>query len=241
MEFLIPSFFAGTLTVLAPCVLALLPVILGGTVGTRNPLRPLVIAVSLSISVIIFTLLLKATTAFIGVPEQALRYISGGLIGLFGLFMVFPSIWDRLSFKLKLYKSETLLHKSGQKKGLGGAVLLGASLGPVFSTCSPTYALILGIVLPQSFTVGLTNIIVYSVGLMIPLLLIGYGGQKIASKFKGASNPKGWLKRSLGVLLLVTGILIFTSYDKVLEAYILESGYLGPIGIEQSFLDKMGN
>lgn len=241
MEFLIPSFFAGMLTILAPCVLAVLPIILGGTLGERNPWRPLVIGLSLSVSVIIFTLLLKATTFFIGVPEQMLRYLSGALIAIFGFFMIFPGIWDKLAFKLKLYKSDSLLHKSGQKQGLTGAILLGASLGPVFSTCSPTYSLILGIVLPQNFLIGLINIIVYASGLLLLLLIIGYGGQRITTKFKGASNPKGWFKRTIGVLLLITGILISFSLDKKVTSYILDLGYRGPIDIEQSILEKMSD
>ena len=76
---------------------------------------------------------------------------------------------------------------------------------------------------------------------MLLLIIIGYGGQKISSKFKGASNPKGLLKRTLGVLLIVTGILIFTGYDKKIETYIIQNGYLGPINIEQSLLENYNN
>lgn len=239
MEFLVPSFLAGILTVLAPCVMALLPVILGGTLGSKNPLRPLVITLSLGVSVILFTLALKATTALIGIPQDVWKWISGGLIILFGLAMLFPNGWNKLAFKLKLYKSENLVHKSGEKKGLLGAVLLGASLGPVFTTCSPTYALILAVVLPQNFTIGLINLFVYAIGLMIPLLIVGYGGQRLTRKLKWAVNPNGLFKKGLGVLLIIVGIAIFTGYDKKLEAKILQSGYLGPIEIENMLIEDL--
>ena len=238
MDLLIVSFIAGLLTVIAPCALAILPVILGGSLGENNPWRPVIITVSLGISVLVFSLLLKATTALLGVPTEVWQTISGGLILVFGLITIFPSIWNTIAFKLKLYKSEEAI-ANNQDKSVKGLIFLGAALGPVFSSCSPTYAVILAVVLPQSFATGFLNLTVYSIGLMIPLLLIGYGGQKVAQKFRFAANPNGWFKKILGIMLIVIGLLVLTGYDKVLEAKILDSGYLGPIGIEQSLLDKV--
>lgn len=236
MEFFLPSFLAGLLTVLAPCVLSLLPAILGGTLGEQNPWRPLIITLSLGISVLIFTLLLKATTTLIMIPQEFWRYFSGTLIIFFAITMIFPNLWNTIAFKLKFYKSEQFLSKNSEKKGLKGAALLGASLGPVFTTCSPTYTVILAIVLPQNFFLGLTNLLFYTLGLTLILLIIGYGGQRITSKFRGLSNPKGLFKKILGIILLATGILIFTGYDKVVEQKILDAGYLGPIEFEQKLL-----
>jgi len=239
MEFLIPAFLAGVLTMLAPCTITLLPVIIGGTVGEKNKWRPIVITLSLGVSIILFSLLLKGSTILIGIPNYVWRYISGGLIVLFGITLVFPSLWDTLAFKLKLYKSEGLIEKSNKQGGLKGSILLGASLGPVFTTCSPTFTLILAIILPQSFSIGAINIIAFALGLMIPLTLIGYGGQAIAAKFRPAANPRGWVKKTLGILLLLTGLAIFTGFDKTIESYILDTGYLGPIEIEQSLLESV--
>lgn len=237
MEFLLVSFLAGLLTVLAPCVLALLPVILGGSLGQKNPWRPVVIAASLGVSVIVFTLLLKATTALFGIPDLVWKMISGGLVLAFGLTMLFPSLWDWVNVKLGLYKSEKLVEKSGKKDGLWGALLLGASLGPVFTTCSPTYAVILAVVLPRSFVEGFANLVAYAIGLSLLLLVIGYGGQVVTKKLRFAANPRGWFKRGLGVLLILTALAVLTSYDKKLEAEILKAGYLGPIQLEQQLLD----
>ena len=73
MEIAIPAFIAGMLTILAPCVLPLLPVIIGGTVtGNRHRLTPIVITMSLAVSVIIFTLLIRASTLLIDIPPVRL-------------------------------------------------------------------------------------------------------------------------------------------------------------------------
>jgi len=237
MELLIPSFLAGLLTVLAPCVIAVLPVILGGTLGQKNKWRPLVIALSLGVSVFLFTILLQATTFFIDIPRWVWRWISGTIITLFGLIMVLPVIWEKISFKLGLYKTKGLIQKSNEQGGLKGAVLLGAALGPIFTTCSPTYAVLLAIVLPQSFAIGVLNLLAYMVGLILLLLIIGYGGQKITARFKWAANPSGWFKRILGVILVLVGIAVFTGFDKTIQRKVLEAGYFGPIRLEQSLLE----
>ncbi|PIQ78222.1 cytochrome C biogenesis protein [Candidatus Peregrinibacteria bacterium CG11_big_fil_rev_8_21_14_0_20_46_8] len=241
MELFIPSFLAGVLTVLAPCVLSLLPVIIGGSVGEKNALRPLIIVLSLGVSVIIFTLLLKATTALIGIPQEFWKFVSGGLITIIGLIMLFPDQWTQIAFKLKLYKSDKLMTKSSQTSGTTGAILLGASLGPVFTTCSPTYLLILAIVLPKSLGLTVINLAIYAIGMSIPLLAIGYGGRKIASKFRGTSNPKGWFKRSLAILLIITGIAVITGFDKKIESALIERGYVGAFELEQSISNSIND
>ncbi len=71
MALLLIAFVAGLLTVLAPCTLPLLPVIIGGSVsGESNFKRACIIAVSLGVSVFVFTLLLKVSTLFINIPQS---------------------------------------------------------------------------------------------------------------------------------------------------------------------------
>lgn len=225
MEHLIPSFLAGVLTVLAPCTVTLLPVMLSSSLGERNLWKPLAVAVSLGISVFIFTLLLKAGTDYVDIDQKVLGLVSGLLILFLGLTMVFPSIWDTIQVKLGLYKTEALLQKANTKGGtLVGAMLLGVALGPVFSTCSPTYFYIVGSILPIDFWTGALNLAVYALGLVIVLLAIGYGGRAVVQKLKFAANPRGWFKRTLGVLLVVVGFLFVTGLDKSLESFILDVG-----------------
>jgi len=238
MGFIVVSFFAGVLTILAPCILSLLPIILGGTLTEKNPLRPLIIASSLGLSVLIFTLLLKATTLFIEIPDIFWQAVSGILVIFFGFSMLFPVVWEKVGFALGLYKAEGLLAKTKQTESFGSSVLLGAAMGPVFTTCSPTYLLIVATVLPAGFVTGLINLIAFIVGLMLMLLLVGYGGRAIVLKFRFAANPNGWFKRTLGAFLILTGILIITGFNKTLEGLILDTGYNGPIQIEKSLMES---
>lgn len=83
MLLLIISFFAWVLTILAPCALPLLPIILAWSVEENNKKWPYIIIVSLAISMIVFSILLKATTFFIWVPQSFWAMFSGGLIFCF--------------------------------------------------------------------------------------------------------------------------------------------------------------
>ena len=88
MILLIISFLAGVLTALAPCILPLLPVIVGGSLeaagdsGSRR--RMYTIVASLGASVVLFTLLLKASTALIGIPPYVWTWLSGSIVGFLG-------------------------------------------------------------------------------------------------------------------------------------------------------------
>src|SRR3989338_417182 len=82
MLLLLISFIAGILTVLAPCILPLLPVIIGHSITDTTPSRRglFVVVASLGISVILFTLLLKASSLLIDIPQDFWKWISGGVI-----------------------------------------------------------------------------------------------------------------------------------------------------------------
>lgn len=237
MEVVIVSFVAGALTILAPCILPLLPIVVGGSVTDGRDLRrPFIIAGSLMTSVILFTLLFKASTLFLGIPQYVWQYIAGGLIVLLGLAMVFPKLWEPVGNRLNI-ASNKALGKAGQKKGIGGAILLGGALGPVFNSCSPTYAFILAVVLPTSLGVGLTSIVAYAIGLGMMLLLIGLLGQRLIAKLGWAANPKGWFRRLLGVVFILVGVFVATGLDRDLQSYIIQRGWYDPLSsFERSLL-----
>jgi len=234
--FLFISLLAGLLTVLAPCVLPLLPVIIGGSVaGSFSTRRAGTIAISLSASIFIFTLLLKATTTLIDVPQLFWQIFSGGLLLLFGIATLFPSFWERVPGVNLLYrKSNQALGVGYQKKGLWGDIIVGAALGPVFSSCSPTYFVILAAVLPAHFGTGVLYLAVYCVGLCFSLFVVALLGQNIATRLGWASTNK-WFGRIVGCLFIVVGVGILFGLDKTIEAALPQSAF-GEVGLEQQLL-----
>ena len=238
MILLLVSFLAGLLTVLAPCVLPLLPVIVGGSVaGGKSVRRAITVTVSLAVSVILFTLLIKASTLLIGIPSEFWKVFSGGIIIVFGLISLFPSLWERIPFLSKVIIGSNQAVASGYKKqNVWGDVIVGASLGPVFSTCSPTYFLVLAAVLPENFALGVIYLIAYSFGLSLALLLVAFVGQKILDKAGIIANPRGRFKKILGVIFILVGIAIITGADKTVQVKILDAGFFDVTNVEQKLL-----
>lgn len=240
MAFLIISFIAGVLTVLAPCILPLLPVVIGSSATGRSKWTPYIVVGSLALSIILFTYLLKASTAFIMIPQEFWTYLSGGILILFGITLLFPSVWERIPGLSKIsVGSNKLLGQGIKKQSFWGDVLVGAALGPVFSTCSPTYFVILASVLPASFALGTLYLLSYTLGLSLVLLMLALLGEKLAERLSGFADPKGWLKRSLGILFVVLGLMIATGFEKKLEVGILESGFFDITKLEHVLLEKV--
>jgi len=226
LSFLALSFGAGVLTVLAPCILPLLPVIIGSSASGRSKATPYIVIASLAASILVFTYLLKASTLLIDIPSSFWAYFSGSILLLIGFTFAFPTLWSKVPGMSKLSTSGNAVVGSGySKKSIWGDVTIGAALGPVFSSCSPTYFLILAAVLPASFLLGTVYLLTYIAGLSFILLLIALLGQRFVGNITWAADPHGWFKRGLGVIFLLVGLAIFTGLDKQFEAFILDTGF----------------
>lgn len=237
LTFLLVSFVAGMLTVLAPCILPVLPVVIGSSALGKSRWTPYVVVASLSLSVIAFTFLLKVSSAFITVPPEVWADISGGIFVLFGLTLLFPTLWDKVPGLARAsLSSSKLLGVGYQKKSLFGDIIVGAALGPIFSTCSPTYFLILASVLPASIALGTLYIVAYVVGLAAVLLPLALLGDRLASKLSVLANPRSWFKWILGFLFVLLGLLIMFGIEKKIETAILNTGYLDITKVERLLL-----
>lgn len=240
MTLLLLSFIAGALTILAPCVLPMLPVIIGSSAGNKNWRKPLVVIGSLALSILLFTYLLRASTILIDIPPAFWSWFSGGIIIAVGLFFLFPQIWERLSL---VNSANVTAHKalgSGHARDdFRGDILVGAALGPVFSSCSPTYFLILATVLPVDFLTGTMYLLAYIVGLIFILGMIVLLGQRFTRHLTWMADSRGWFKRSLGVVFILVGVFIISGLDKKLQSWVLDSGYFDISRFEQSLLDSV--
>ena len=199
------------------------------------------VILSLGLSVFLFTLILKVSSVFVNIPEDFWKYLSGGIILIFGLVTLFPELWENLSFTTKVNRESNKVLMSGyQKNSILGDIIVGASLGPIFSACSPTYFVILATVLPVSPALGMFYLFTYILGLCLALLIVAVLGQKIMLKLNIVSDSHGWFKRTLGVIFILVGIGILSGYDKELQISLLDAGFFDVTKVEQNLLDKNG-
>lgn len=239
---IILSYVAGLLTVLAPCVLPMLPIIIGGSLsGDRHDKwRPYIITASLVVSLILFTLLLKVSTVFIGIDPNFWAIISGFLIIILGVFMLFPNLWATIIGKLGIeHTSQKMLGKAYKNNNkIMSAILIGAALGPVFSSCNPTYVWVIATVLPANGLLGFVYLLAYCLGVATILLAIALLGRKIITKISWASDPKGWFQRIIATLFIIVGIFLATGLDRQLQTYLVEKDFLNLTQLENKFLPK---
>jgi cytochrome c biogenesis protein CcdA len=242
MIIILTSFFAGILSVLAPCVLPMIPILLWGWIiwDKRKPLR---IIWSAMICIFVFTYLLKISTAFIDIDPSTWTWISWSIIGLYGLVLIFPELWDRAVVTLRNIR---LLRRSAPRNDeisptprndAVGDILLWASLWPIFATCSPTYALLLGTVLPVSTSLAVSGILAYMIGFGGFLYILTLWWRQIIKKFYNISDNNSRFKKTLWIVLVVLWICIATGYIKTIEANLI-SCVSDSSAVEQSLLEK---
>lgn len=242
---LLGAFVAGVLTTLAPCVLPVLPVILGGSVLTpqqsvvaggvavvtrsRQTQRALIITASLGASILLFTLLLKATSALIGIPTDVWQWISGGLLIALGIVGVWPALWERASVRLGLQSGAAGRLNAANNSG---PVLVGAALGPVFTSCSPLYGYVIVTVLPAQPARGMVLLLTYIAGLCATLLVIALAGQSAVRRLKWAADPHGWLRRGIGIVFIAIGVLVATGLMRDLETWLIVNAPIAPWNLD---------
>lgn len=227
------ALLAGALTTLAPCALSLLPVVVGGSLagasGAAGVRRALLVTLSLGVSVFVFTLALKATTALIDIPPTVWQVVSGGLLVLLGIVQAVPEVWDRVSMATGLSSGSARgLSAAHRRGGTVGAVLTGAALGPVFTSCSPLYGYVVVTVLPAETGRGLALLTSYVLGLVAVLLAVAVGGQRAIGRMRWAADPHSAFRRGLGVLFVVVGVLVATGLMQDLETWVLVNSPVAP-------------
>jgi len=126
------AFMAGVITILSPCILPLLPIILSGTVGEGKQ-RPLGIVAGFIASFTFFTLALTTIVKATGLPSDLLRNIAVIMIVVFGISLLLPQtqlFLEKLFSKLSNYAP-----RANNASGFRGGFVLGLSLGLVWAPC----------------------------------------------------------------------------------------------------------
>lgn len=212
------AFLSGIITILSPCILPVLPIILSGTVGGKR--KPIGIVIGFIASFTIFTLTLSAIVQALSISPKILRYVAIGIIITFGIVLLIPKI----QYYFELLVSRLIKVKQREKrKGLLGGILIGTSLGLIWTPCvGPIMASVITLAISQELDGGAIVItIAYSLGTAIPMLAIMIGSRKLLSKFPKLLTNSGKLQRFFGVVMILIGISIGFGIDRKFQSFIL--------------------
>lgn len=218
------AFISGLVTILAPCIWPLLPIILSSSVAGGDHRRPLGITLGIMLSFATFTLAISTLVRLFHFDPNVLRLFAVVIIGFLGISMIIPAL-SRLT-ELCVSRLSGKFGRTGQsqKSGIVPGFITGFSLGIVWSPCAgPILAAIATLAATSQITLNLILItVVYVTGVGIPLFAFAYGGQRIFTRTRFVSAYTGRIQQVFGVLMVLTAIAIYTNYDKVLQVKLLD-------------------
>jgi cytochrome c biogenesis protein CcdA/thiol-disulfide isomerase/thioredoxin len=224
MILLIFAFLAGIVTILSPCILPILPIVLSGTVSGDKK-RPYGIILGFILSFTFFTLFLTTIVRLTGIPTNTLRIIAGIVLMLFGLSLLVPAFQtyiEKLFTKLSVFAP-----KANPHAGFWGGFVIGLTIGVVWTPCvGPILASVIALaatsqVTATTFLITLT----YSIGTAIPMFLIMYGGRNLLKKAPWLTQNTPAIQKAFGILMIIFSLAIFTNVDLQLEAYLASTPY----------------
>lgn len=214
------SFLAGVVTILSPCILPILPVVLSGSL-TGDKWRPYGVVAGFIASFTFFTLFLSLIVKATGISADVLRLFSVVVIALFGISLVISKgqeIIEKLFNKLAGF-----IPSQGQRHGFWGGIAIGISVGLIWTPCvGPILASIISLALTGSVNSGAVVItLAYALGTAIPMLAIIQGGRALLNRVPYLLQNTAKIQKAFGVVMIVVAIGILFNIDRKFQSFIL--------------------
>jgi cytochrome c biogenesis protein CcdA/thiol-disulfide isomerase/thioredoxin len=211
------GFIAGAATAISPCALPVLPVVFAaGATGGRK--RPLGIATGLALSFTFATVLLVYLISAFGLPDSIIRYFAIGVLAIFGLSLLIPSISMRLEGFISRVtarsanKVSTATQGDGTQDGFWSGVLIGSGLGLVYAPCAgPILAGVITVSASQSFSSGrLAVALAYGLGSALTFYALMLGGRKLITPLAKRSQT---FQYAIGAVMIIVAVSMFANLD----------------------------
>jgi cytochrome c biogenesis protein CcdA len=218
------AFAAGALTILSPCVLPLVPIVLGSA-AQKHRRGPLALAGGLVLSFTATGFVIATLGDSLGLDGDLFRLVGAILLLLVGAALLIPQA-QHLAERI----AAPLANWAGQRQttldrfGLAGQAGIGMLLGLVWSPCvGPTLGAAT-LLAAQGQNLGAVALVMAAFGLGIAtvLLLLGLAARSLVSRWRGRLMRAGrGGRRALGGLIVVIGLLIITGGDHLFEGLVL--------------------
>jgi cytochrome c-type biogenesis protein len=223
---LVLAFIAGVLSILSPCVLPLIPIVLGAAVSA-HPLGAIALAAGLAVSFTGIGLSLALVGFEIGVDAGTLRLAAGTIMVALGAVLMVPSWQARLAVAGGPVSAWADRHfGTFASSGLAGQLAIGLLLGAVWSPCvGPTLgAASLLASRGQDLPRVTLTMATFGIGAALPLVLLGLFSRASLMRARAGLMSAGKLgKGLLGAAFIVTGVAIVSGADKRVEAALVEA------------------
>ena len=218
------AFAAGALTILSPCVLPLVPIVISSA-AQRSKWGPFALATGLVLSFTVVGFAVAALGATAGFDGEIIRQVGAVVLFVAGLALLVPRITNLATRAATPLAGWANRRQAGLERfGLLGQAAIGGLLGLVWSPCvGPTLgaATVLAAQGQDLAQVALV-IAAFGLGIAAVLLLIATATRSFLLRRRGALMRTGQGgKRLLGALLIAVAVLILTGGDRAFEAAIV--------------------
>ena len=219
------AFVAGLLSILSPCVLPILPIVLGAA-ASEHRWGPVVLAAGLAVSFVAIGLFVATIGYSIGLDSDIFRNVAAALMIAVGMVLLVPRFQARLALAgAPLANWSDRRFGRARHEGLAGQLSAGLLLGAVWSPCvGPTLGAA-SILAAQGRNLGEvgTIMLAFGLGAGLPLATLGLVSRGAllrwrARLFAGGSGAKALF----AVVILVMGVLILTGLDKRVETWAVD-------------------
>jgi cytochrome c-type biogenesis protein len=226
---LLLGYIAGLLTLVNPCVLPVLPIVLVSSLQADKR-GPLALAAGLSLSFVVLGLFVIVLGASVGIDQRMMTTIGAWMMIAFGVVLLIPRLGDSFATATAGFAgraNEKILENdtTGRFSGLGGQFLGGVMLGAVWSPCiGPTLGGAISLA-SQGKDIAWSAAIMTSFALGVSTLVIGlaFGTREVVARRKTALNLlAGRAKPILGITFLCVGVAILSGLDHWLEGQLLD-------------------
>ena len=220
------AFISGLVTILAPCIWPLLPIVLSSSIigNSKSHKRPLGVTFGIMVSFAFFTLSFAFLVKAFHLDANLLRVLAVIVIAFFGVSMIIPQIL--VKFEIFVTKLTNIFGVKNQNKSNDfiSGFITGISLGIVWSPCAgPILATIATLAATGQVNLNVFLVTVFYVtGVGIPLFLFAYAGQQFILKAKRVSKYTGRIQQVFGAIMIITAVAIYMHYDVYLEAKLLD-------------------
>lgn len=218
------AFVAGLLSTLSPCVLPLLPIVLGAA-ASKHRLGPLALASGLVASFVAIGLFVASVGFSLGLDGEVFRRASAAALLAVGVVLIAPPLQARLAVAgapISGWAEE----RFGMRPALGvsGQFGVGLLLGAVWSPCvGPTLGAA-SLLAARGEDLGwvAVTMLLFGLGASLPLAALGLMSRRTLLAWRGRiAGLGGGLKVALGFVLAATGVAILTGVDHAVETWLV--------------------
>jgi cytochrome c-type biogenesis protein len=220
------AFLAGLLTILSPCVLPLLPLVLGAAASEHRG-GPLALGAGVALSFVAVGLFVATVGFAIGLDGEAFRIASAVLMIGVGAVLAAPSLQARLAIAGGPVSDWADRRISAIRvRGLSAQFGIGLLLGAVWSPCvGPTLGAA-SLLAAQGASLGAValTMLAFGIGAALPLVGLGLASRQAIARSRHALVAGGKAARTaLGLALIAIGVLIVSGLDRRLETALVDA------------------